>query len=95
MAMASVPDYIDDGDVPRAFRWHTPTGRWTRGSFMRCSRHRKNSSEGPMGVATECAAMASTMAMQQERGHCCPLHNVWWPAAGWDERALHAVVVSS
>jgi hypothetical protein len=58
---------------------------------MRCSRHQKNSSEGPTGVATGCAAMVSMMAKQQERGHCCPLHDVWWPATEWDEHALHAV----
>jgi hypothetical protein len=46
-----------------------------------CARHRRNLSGGPTGVATGCAAMSSTMAMQQQLGHCCPLHIVWWPVA--------------
>jgi hypothetical protein len=42
-----------------------------------------------MGVPG-CATMVSTMVMQPEQSHCCPLHVVWWPAAVWNERA-HSV----
>jgi hypothetical protein len=80
LAMAGV---LDSADVTRASRWHDVHKALDLGFA--------HAVYDPSGVATGCADMVFTMAMQQQLGHCCPLHDVWLLAAEWDERALHAV----
>lgn len=72
-AMASVSESVDDGGTPRASRWHNVYKALDLGFAHAVLMASKEYEWRPYGSSYWCAAMASTMAMQLELGHCCPL----------------------